>query len=504
MEPLEEFGDGSNRVSTLNLTEVIQLDHQYLSVKGEKGIQSCTVEQTQVGEKNEANLDDINKIIDSVGKDSETETVVSQTLDIHTAGGKENNTSDTSSTTGINIAITCDINSPVTYLATDATSSSDKLPSSYPRVREIPKAYSIIKNNDGRENEPKRDVLVWDRFKNASVMLDTTTIKSRGIATSLKNSETRTLSESKNSDPNKNTLIRVRTVSGQGGSKGIINNYLSNGESEFSCERVSENELQTIIPNAAMIQKHFQNVLNMTSFRSLADTDSRCITPTPNDSDETYSNYSNEEDDDSSFEDKMCRDINDDISKEKDADDKDNTGQICPEPTSDKETNPDVLQKETTGNCGNTQEAKTSTNQDDKPSTTNDNLSDGTRKHAISSSLSSPAIVTEKPNLPARAAESIHSSSVSNEEWRRVKRDIEAGIRRDALIHHTLSLLLKRWAEYLELPHEQLYEQELENARASSCQEVVELMEDRDRYVWQLVEDLHQYLPIESEESFFG
>jgi hypothetical protein len=51
--------------------------------------------------------------------------------------------------------------------------------------------------------------------------------------------------------------------------------------------------------------------------------------------------------------------------------------------------------------------------------------------------------------------------------------------------------MIQRWSEYLKFTEEELYQMELQNAKnLNSATEVIEMLEDRGRAVWQLVKDL--------------
>lgn len=74
-------------------------------------------------------------------------------------------------------------------------------------------------------------------------------------------------------------------------------------------------------------------------------------------------------------------------------------------------------------------------------------------------------------------------------EWRKFNRDFQEEVRYNALLQYTMSLLVKKWAEYLAFTPDKMYEFELENARNSDLtDDVIEMLEDRDLHVWQILD----------------
>ncbi|KAL3860430.1 hypothetical protein ACJMK2_010554 [Sinanodonta woodiana] len=84
--------------------------------------------------------------------------------------------------------------------------------------------------------------------------------------------------------------------------------------------------------------------------------------------------------------------------------------------------------------------------------------------------------------------------SLNHEQFSTVYKAFEEEREFNTYIRFIVPMLQKRWLEYLNLIPDQLYQFELENARnLGSAPEVIEMLEDRDRYVWQLVEELRFY-----------
>ncbi|XP_045194508.2 uncharacterized protein LOC123550134 [Mercenaria mercenaria] len=81
--------------------------------------------------------------------------------------------------------------------------------------------------------------------------------------------------------------------------------------------------------------------------------------------------------------------------------------------------------------------------------------------------------------------------SVSGNEWRTANRCAEIEREMNTLIQYTAELLVRRWGEYLSMTMEQISSFEIENAKQHKmAEEVVDMLEDKGRYVWQLIEEL--------------
>ena len=61
----------------------------------------------------------------------------------------------------------------------------------------------------------------------------------------------------------------------------------------------------------------------------------------------------------------------------------------------------------------------------------------------------------------------------------------------EAKLEYARNLMLQRWSEYLRLPREELYKIDLENAKFFNfTPDVLEMLEDKGRFVWQLIDEL--------------
>ncbi|KAH3711110.1 hypothetical protein DPMN_070610 [Dreissena polymorpha] len=80
---------------------------------------------------------------------------------------------------------------------------------------------------------------------------------------------------------------------------------------------------------------------------------------------------------------------------------------------------------------------------------------------------------------------------VNKSEWTTARRLMEAEHELNTLLRYTARLLVRRWGEYLTMSRDQMSMFELSSAReADAAQEVLEMLEDKDRYVWQLIDEL--------------
>lgn len=58
-------------------------------------------------------------------------------------------------------------------------------------------------------------------------------------------------------------------------------------------------------------------------------------------------------------------------------------------------------------------------------------------------------------------------------------------------LDYALKLMIQRWSEYLKFTEKEMYQFELENAKYFNLTtDVIEMLEDRGRYVWQLIEEM--------------
>ena len=97
----------------------------------------------------------------------------------------------------------------------------------------------------------------------------------------------------------------------------------------------------------------------------------------------------------------------------------------------------------------------------------------------------------QKGKRTTKSSETQLCKSVSNNEWKTVNRCAEVERELNTLIQYTAELLVRRWGEYLMMTTEQISKYEIENAKQHKMiEEVVEMLEDKDRYVWQLIDEL--------------
>lgn len=61
----------------------------------------------------------------------------------------------------------------------------------------------------------------------------------------------------------------------------------------------------------------------------------------------------------------------------------------------------------------------------------------------------------------------------------------------EAKLDYAFRLMLQRWAEYLQLPQEEIGQVDVENAKYFNCTpDVIEMLEDKGRFVWQLIDGI--------------
>ncbi|CAC5396676.1 unnamed protein product [Mytilus coruscus] len=103
----------------------------------------------------------------------------------------------------------------------------------------------------------------------------------------------------------------------------------------------------------------------------------------------------------------------------------------------------------------------------------------------------------ESPS-PDDISKTANDNEIKQKEWKKFNRDFQEEVRYfqeevryNALLQYAMSLLVKRWAEYLSFTPEQMYKFELENGRKSDLtEEVLEMLEDKDRHIWQIIETI--------------
>lgn len=93
----------------------------------------------------------------------------------------------------------------------------------------------------------------------------------------------------------------------------------------------------------------------------------------------------------------------------------------------------------------------------------------------------------------SHSARTLHNKckEVDKAVWRATARFYAAEQELNTLLRFTADLLVRRWGQYLSMTAEQVAKFELENAKeVGLAQEVIEMLEDKDRYVWQLIDEL--------------
>ena len=88
-------------------------------------------------------------------------------------------------------------------------------------------------------------------------------------------------------------------------------------------------------------------------------------------------------------------------------------------------------------------------------------------------------------------SEKAKCKSVNSDDWKTINKALEEERTMNLYLKHTAGLLVRRWGEYLSMTSEQIQQFEIENAKeAGMIDEVIEMLEDKDRYVWQLIDEL--------------
>ena len=95
-------------------------------------------------------------------------------------------------------------------------------------------------------------------------------------------------------------------------------------------------------------------------------------------------------------------------------------------------------------------------------------------------------------DLKSGTAEKTECKPVNQDEWKSINKALEAERTLNLYLKYTAELLVRRWGEYLTMTTEQIRQCEIDSAReAGMVEEVIEMLEDKDRYVWQLIDELH-------------
>ena len=93
---------------------------------------------------------------------------------------------------------------------------------------------------------------------------------------------------------------------------------------------------------------------------------------------------------------------------------------------------------------------------------------------------------TDKKN-----SEKTQCKSVNSDDWRSINKALDEERILNLYMKHAAGLLVRRWGEYLVMTSEQIRQFEIQNAKeADMIDEVIEMLEDKDRYVWQLIDEL--------------
>lgn len=99
--------------------------------------------------------------------------------------------------------------------------------------------------------------------------------------------------------------------------------------------------------------------------------------------------------------------------------------------------------------------------------------------------------------IGAREVESDETSgnewtSVDSLTWKEINRLAENEREMNILLKHTADLLVRRWGEYVTMTTDDIRKFEIQNAKeVGMIDEVIEMLEDKNRYVWELIDDLN-------------
>lgn len=90
-----------------------------------------------------------------------------------------------------------------------------------------------------------------------------------------------------------------------------------------------------------------------------------------------------------------------------------------------------------------------------------------------------------------RDLESVTSKETSVDKSKSEENDSETEEFFEAKLDYAFRLMVQRWAEYLQLPQEEISQADVENAKYFNCTpDVIEMLEDRGRFVWQLIDGI--------------
>lgn len=90
-----------------------------------------------------------------------------------------------------------------------------------------------------------------------------------------------------------------------------------------------------------------------------------------------------------------------------------------------------------------------------------------------------------------RDVESVTSKETFVDKSKSEENDSETEKFFEAKLDYAFRLMLQRWAEYLQLPQEEIGQVDVENAKYFNCTpDVIEMLEDKGRFVWQLIDGI--------------
>lgn len=90
-----------------------------------------------------------------------------------------------------------------------------------------------------------------------------------------------------------------------------------------------------------------------------------------------------------------------------------------------------------------------------------------------------------------RDVESVTSKETFVDKSKSEENDSETEKFFEAKLDYAIRLMLQRWAEYLQLPQEEISQVDVENAKYFNCtSDVIEMLEDKGRFVWQLIDGI--------------
>ena len=220
-----------------------------------------------------------------------------------------------------------------------------------------------------------------------------------------------------------------------------------------------DGELDMLSLNADSIQKQFQNMIDLTSFSQIPDLD--VIRPST----------------------ARARKVNFIENLSESDDTKKNDSQT----SSDKTTKPEADNKKE-------QTAPTKDKPEQKPS--KDSIENAkilrSSKTSDKSKIKRSKARRTLPESKNKTPEKAECKPVNQDEWKSINKALEAERTLNLYLKYTTELLVRRWGEYLALTSEQIRQFEIENAKETGMiEEVIEMLEDKDRYVWQLIDELH-------------